>query len=872
MVTALFDINGDGEDRGFEATPSELLTLRLRPPVGVGVGTVVFQVYNPSAFDPGQGIEVNPPSASKGAPLLTLVGATSGQSVSPSTPGGNVTVTMPASSGHSWIVRCIVNGGYRSLPGGGVVLDPTFIHQRGVFISTGFGTRKIIGTERNEFSVGGWPDAINDLVDLGGSVPQTFLPSGLGAVSRSISGYLNQGIHVFSFMSDAVRADAIACTMAFDHQPAIQAAIDYALYKNTAGGNAAGPGVQLGGAVLRSDRPINVGYGVDFRGLIVEGEGIRFGGTHGAQGSGTMIVFAHSDAPGFVVQGGRNVVLRNFGIEGTNYAHCVERVVTPDMTGLDMSAWIAPGLSNGRYNPYVGIAIDPYSGPQPGSHYPDVPYPAWLGAVAQYGKEASSNTLIENVSIVGFVGAIGQQTCDYDGNGDYTKLERVDIRYCAWGVSWGNSQSRIMRWQGCVFYGMHTCFTTRLHGRLQGKPALSISDTEFSGSIYVFDLPTLSFGEGPIFLGCFGEAMYALGTTNGGLTACGMTFKSCEFGFTLWDTYGVPATILEHNMASLIRFENTNFYNPIGFGSFHFQSYGADGDLEAARVYEFSGCSVSMFDALSMSGERWAQCAMSGTLGITIAGASLVLERFSIGCGFTYDLDTGAQVQSKLFRECDTGPRNRGLKVYTKFAKSLLYGNDSGVPVGRRFATVTASGGIVSQVGRTVEIIATGTSTAQLMVSGGDVGDVVICERTRAVFWVKKRIGDHITMFAQTGFNKLGNLLIPLVSGDSFNTVNCRHYMPVGHILYGDMTSGSPTITNVVEGGGGWTVPVSSHFAVGDFIFCDADVDRFIDPVGAAITSIDDVAHSITFASNFLFTRTRVRLGPFVRLAMPNAA
>src|SRR4051812_34383097 len=127
MVTALFDINGDGEDRGFEATPSELLTLRLRPPVGVGVGTVVFQVYNPSAFDPGQGIEVNPPSASKGAPLLTLVGATSGQSVSPSTPGGNVTVTMPASSGHSWIVRCIVNGGYRSLPGGGVVLDPTFI-------------------------------------------------------------------------------------------------------------------------------------------------------------------------------------------------------------------------------------------------------------------------------------------------------------------------------------------------------------------------------------------------------------------------------------------------------------------------------------------------------------------------------------------------------------------------------------------------------------------------------------------------------------------------------------------------------------------------------------------------------------------------
>jgi hypothetical protein len=869
-ATALFDINADGQDRGFEATPSQVLTLRLRPTVDAAIATVLFQVWDAAGANPDLGIAANPPRASSGAPALTIVGATSGKAVSPTTVSGTVSITLPASAGHSWLVRCVINGGWRALPGGGVVLDPTYIHERGVFIPTGAGLRKVISTEVNQFAVEGWAEAINAMLDIGGAAAETFVPSGLGAVSRSIVEFLRQGIHVFNFMSDAVRADAIAGLRAFDHQPAVQAAIDFAIYSNGLG-TAPGPEVQLGGAVYRLDRTVHVGYGIDFRSIKVKGEGRRFGGTFHASGSGTCFVVTFSNAPGIVVQGGRNVVLSDFSMVGENFDHCVDLENSPTMDNLTLATWIDPALdanANSRYTPYAGIAIDPYSGAQPGTHYPDVTYPAWLGAVAQYGKGASSDTQINNVAIWGFVAGIAQQPSDYDGNGDYTKVNNSQIRYCAYGFSYGNSQSRVLSFRDTNMVTLHTCIASGAHGKRIGKPDFAAYSCEFSICIKWMDIPTMDYGNGPVFIGCYTEACYSLGHVGGVAAEQGdVLFEKCDFGFSLWETYGVPTYTFEQRGVSFTTFRGCGFFTPVPMtGSVHFGAPNFDGAAEPARAYSFERCSTWQ-PAMS---EKWQYCAYNGTLGITISRGSTSVQSFSVRSGTRRNLDSGALLPPSLADAMSQGPRSKCLPAYAKRARALSTGNDPGIDVAWRVDGYTIPGAVVAS-GRNITFTFPTVDTKYLAVVGGDVGDAIVCEQTGAVFWVKSRTLDVIQAQAMSGFDSSGNLLQAVPNaGAAFNAVLCRHYTP-SLVLYGNVTSGSPIISGIVVGGGGLP-ELGDHFAVGDVFYCDNEVDGLVYPYSADIQSMDNVAKTITLGTNFNFTRTRMRLGIFVRLPMPNAA
>lgn len=168
MANALFDFDLDGGDRGFEAVNGETYTLRLRQQPPIGVDSVLFQVWDPAGSNPLLGIAANPPRASKSAPVITLEGASSGSAVSPATLDGSVSITAPASGGHSYIVRCVVNGGKRTLTNGKQVVDPTLIHERGFFVRTALGSRKIVCTERQEFEVEGFAGALSDMMDSAG--------------------------------------------------------------------------------------------------------------------------------------------------------------------------------------------------------------------------------------------------------------------------------------------------------------------------------------------------------------------------------------------------------------------------------------------------------------------------------------------------------------------------------------------------------------------------------------------------------------------------------------------------------------------------------------------------------------------------------
>ncbi|MFZ5896795.1 MAG: hypothetical protein ACOY0T_37410 [Myxococcota bacterium] len=159
---ALFDVDHDGRDQGFVATPSAVHQFTLRSP-GLGVFSWQLQVYDANAYDPSLPILGNPPRKSKGTPDLTLIGDTSGSMVSATSVSAPISVHMPASGAHSWIVRSVVNGGMSGSP---PRPDPNLIHERIVALVPN-GRRKPIVSELRQFEDDSWAGAIADLIERG---------------------------------------------------------------------------------------------------------------------------------------------------------------------------------------------------------------------------------------------------------------------------------------------------------------------------------------------------------------------------------------------------------------------------------------------------------------------------------------------------------------------------------------------------------------------------------------------------------------------------------------------------------------------------------------------------------------------------------
>lgn len=150
---ARFTVNGLASSlRGVDLANGAPVTLALEA-VSSLVQRATFEVYN--AADSAS------PLASKDAPSLSLVGATTGPKVDAATPAASVTATLPASGAHSYMVRCTVNGGLnaKGKP------DANLVFERVVAIRTAGGRRKVIASEGTQYEVAGWAGAQNDDAD-----------------------------------------------------------------------------------------------------------------------------------------------------------------------------------------------------------------------------------------------------------------------------------------------------------------------------------------------------------------------------------------------------------------------------------------------------------------------------------------------------------------------------------------------------------------------------------------------------------------------------------------------------------------------------------------------------------------------------------
>lgn len=347
-----------------------------------------------------------------------------------------------------------------------------------------------------------------------------------------------------------------------DDRAAIQATIDNALRSKIAN-------VFMPDGRYLTNGPIHLGYGSGYVTVNLIGADSTYVGD--ASFPGVTIIADFSNAPAIVVQGGRDIKIKNITLRGVSHGYgstwgpLINTQTVSYAEVSDPKKWVTNIAGSGlsRYAPYAAIAIDPYSGNRPAVSYPDVAYPDWTNLTTQYNKNFSSNTTIENVFIDGFFIGVANQPCDDDGNGDFTTIHSSTIINVAYGVSVGNSQSRNVGITDTQFQYVHTIVSTDIIGRQMGRIGGPILNCSASQIYQLFSFPNSITG--PVtFDNFYVEEIIRLGVADiGGAQSNPVTLNACSFayvGFThgqvTGDIYNVPfyegATPLTFNSTDVL--------------------------------------------------------------------------------------------------------------------------------------------------------------------------------------------------------------------------------------------------------------------------------------------------------------------------------
>jgi hypothetical protein len=189
VSTAEFLINGTPpKPRAFDGAHNQLLTFELKDDPAPDIYLTQFFVYD--ATNPDS--PLSSISGLPGSPAPTLVlNPTTGI---PASPTGTVTTTLPATGIHTWVVRCVVNGGVEAATGRA---RPDWIYERIVCIRSTLGIRKEIPGESTQYTDRGWSDEQNRMVDAlvasGGTVDE--IPPGSGDWTGPIGTNVVERIH-----------------------------------------------------------------------------------------------------------------------------------------------------------------------------------------------------------------------------------------------------------------------------------------------------------------------------------------------------------------------------------------------------------------------------------------------------------------------------------------------------------------------------------------------------------------------------------------------------------------------------------------------------------------------------------------------------
>ena len=657
-----------------------------------------------------------------------------------------------------------------------------------------------------------------------------------------------------------------------DDTAAIQAAIDWVVYQNqTANSSVTSLGaVHIPGGIYKISSTIQLGYGDYFHSVNLYGDGQRYFGS--VEFCGTALVCTFNNAPAIAVNGGRNTTIKSLSICGLNSTWIETNQLgfmpaVPTIDDLVASNWVDPSFpasASSQYAPYAGIAIDPYAGVQPTVHYPDVNFPSWSGITTQYNKAASSNTLIEDVWISGFVIGVVNQPSNYNANGDYTKLLHCYIKDCQYAVSIGNSQARLFRMSNCVINNVFTAFVTSVNGVKNGKASNLIDSTEIAFCMYWLNVPTLAFGGALTFQNCYGETIYSIGEAGepgGNVNNHAILFESCEFYFNR-TTHGIPNYTFKAISTVPVTFLACSFTSDYSPNNYHF--------IGNAISYRFDNCYV---DAGLNGTYMWQKIPINATGGITFSSATSNCNSFSASVDEKFNLVTGLQSNlNNIINDKNACNRTYGIPIYSKVVICTEQGTSDGgfnfsacaLPAFKPVGSITISGTTV-----TIDLTGSIPYIQTFTQLGFEVGDFVVDGATETVFFVKARTGFVITMEAQNNYTQAGVLLNPITTDGYLWSTNCRLYT-LGYVTLGTYTSGSAVISDFQR------PDLTSYYIntategvqAGDYLWVGATTVFNPQATNPLIASVG--ATSVTLTGNINTSQTQNRQTLFIRNAPAN--
>lgn len=357
-----------------------------------------------------------------------------------------------------------------------------------------------------------------------------------------------------------------------DDTAALQNAINYVNHFSAAS-QAAQCALRLISRQIRVTDTIFISYGDGgASGIHIEGFARPY--RNEARFNGCTIISEVTDRMALAIDGARHCVLKNFRVQGLAFDE-VGSIDDQQNTFSTESTWdtalTTAGFTfpNERYAVRAGIAVDGYAGTRPGGGagsgtepYPVPTLPAYISAgTSGYGRTTSSRIIFDGIGVAGFpVGTVIGPSVN--GNqGDYVTFENClfERNKIHWSV--GQSQSRGVKIDKCLWSRCHTVLTNNTHGAQIGRFAASIN-IEGGTCVRVFNF-TSSASLGPIEITGEAEEVHRIGDIGtGGSEEHGWVINRFKFNFRHLATGQYPANVLDcNNSTTPLKFKNCIFTN-----------------------------------------------------------------------------------------------------------------------------------------------------------------------------------------------------------------------------------------------------------------------------------------------------------------------
>lgn len=644
-----------------------------------------------------------------------------------------------------------------------------------------------------------------------------------------------------------------------DDTAAIQAAINYAI--NTNKGR-----VYLPPGLYKISNTLHVGYGDSFTSCTLEGDMPKYAA--GSSFNGAALIVTFSDRQAISVQGARGTVIRNLSIKGLLESYISTNNLGTNTCTVDdtlSATWNDASLNanqDSRYAPYAAITIDAFSGTAPSPAYPS----------GTYGKNFSSDVLIENVDISGFNTAIVVQPCNADGNGDFTVIRRLHISFCKYGISIGNSQSRNVTINDVKVAKCFCVLTNKTHGKQIGKFNSTIDSLSMGEVINIFDFTNVYAGP-VVFSTCYAEVLWRIG--NLGTTSSndgGVIFNGCSFNFdSQTNTRGVPVSVLTGGTADGLPIGNAQ---GISFNECVLRNFPSVIGLPPNTILNNTFINSAIDGVSSLSYVRHAHNALAGG----VFFSQLTCEPNQRIQYKPFNLDTGNGVGSFILNgkfSLYSRTRNTCIPLWADFIKTINYANqDTTIFVPRRVSAFskTAAFSSISLSNKTLTLVFNTLSDVTADVSGLMPGDVLLDDDSGSLFFIKSRSTTTVEAVLQNNYKSSGGgnftTLVPFSTtvGNLYSSTG-RLYSP-SHPMFANLTSGSATAATV-ERGDGFSGFIESDILVDDRFYVWDHLGGVF-PTNNKVVSRSNSSKEIVFSSNATQTRTKERLVFFLRQAPAN--